>query len=116
MSEQDTREQLEADIRRWATDERYGDYYSDEDIVRFIIRLLDRQAMITREECKRESIEWQQGLIDKLNELDNMAELIDKLTAERDQLQKVVRIQAESFKKLEVELTKMKEKANADDE
>ena len=116
MSEQDTREKLEVDIRRWATDERYGDYYSDEDIARFVIRLLDRQAMITREECKRESIEWQQGLIDKLNELDNTAELIDKLTTERDHLKKVVHIQAESFRKLEVELAKMKKKRNANDE
>jgi len=47
----DTREMLEADVRKWFADEYYDDYYSEEDMNLVVSKWLDRQAAITTQEC-----------------------------------------------------------------
>jgi len=46
----DTREMLEADVRKWFADEYYDDYYSEEDMNSVVSKWLDRQAAITQDE------------------------------------------------------------------
>lgn len=44
--ESDSREKLEADVRRWFTGDYYDDYYSDADMCEIVSGWLDRQAAI----------------------------------------------------------------------
>ena len=126
--EQDTREKLEEDVRSAVHGAYAYEDYIPEDM---IIGWLNRQAAITEckfWECYANGNQWEAHQYeircaeltaerDKLQEqlqranksLSTMGilrlnEQIDKLTAECDRLQKVVRIQAESFRKLEQEL------------
>jgi len=48
----DTREMLEADVRKWFADEYYDDYYSEEDMNAIVSEWLDRQAAITEMEMQ----------------------------------------------------------------
>lgn len=54
----DTREKLDADVRRWFTTDYYYDYYCDDDMRRVVARWLDRQAAITERECRRPNWEY----------------------------------------------------------
>ena len=129
MSEQDIRERLEADVRGAVHGAYAYEDYIPEDM---IIGWLDRQAAITERE---QTDKWQHlAFGNELLEADKMAlqDSVDELTAERDELQaaidamengqfyamykakceeceqlkKVVRTQADSFKSLEIELSK----------
>lgn len=51
----DTREMLEADVRKWFADDYYEDYYSEEDMNSVVSNWLDRQAAITEMEIRAEA-------------------------------------------------------------
>ena len=121
--EQDTREKLEGDVRQYANPGDYkntlGSYWEKK-----ILSFLDRQAAITTAECTSEDESFceacraaQKRKIAELTaECDELQAAIDAMNngqfysmykakcEECEQLKKVVRTQAESFKKLECEL------------
>ena len=170
MSEQDTREQLEADIREWTEcswvtvqhekvidwldrqaeitehamakayeeqaaqlvndmntaraerDKWKATYLEKRDIAEYwhhkYVLLQDRRDELIAEcsELKKrnEQLGYSNKLVGKsearkIEYIDQLVEYIDKLEAECDQLQKVVHIQAESFRKLERELKEAKD-------
>ena len=122
MSEQDTREQLEADLNDLCLDCLGLGWNAANDLKKAIRKLLDRQAAITeRELCARctpyATTKDYLDTIDKLTtERDILQAAIDAMEngqfyamykakcEECEQLKKVVRTQADSFKKLEIEL------------
>lgn len=122
MSEQDTRERLEADLNSLCLDCLGLGWNAANDLKKAIRKLLDRQAAITeRELCARctpyATTKDYLDTIDKLTtERDNLQAAIDAMNngqfysmykakcEECEQLKKVARTQAESFKKLECEL------------
>lgn len=123
MSEQDTREQLEADVREWIDIATYKTF-KPERMLEVMLHWLNRQAAITAREY------WHNCCQNHVDYDEEYKPAIDELTAERDKLQaaidamengqfyamykakceeceqlkKVARTQAESFKKLECEL------------
>lgn len=122
MSEQDTRERLEADLNSLCLDCLGLGWNAANDLKKAIRKLLDRQAAITeRELCARctpyATTKDYLDTIDKLTtERDNLQAAIDAMNNgqfysmykakcdECERLKKVARTQAESFKKLECEL------------
>ena len=135
MSEQDTREQLEADMREilmGVCEEVYTahpkgtmfDLYGNPDVLEELlgsaIGLLDRQAAITRRECDRPNWDYCEtcdALAELTAERDELQAAIDAMNngqfyamykakcEECEQLKKVVRTPADSFKSLEIELS-----------
>ena len=110
MSEQDTREQLEADIER---------YLSQAGCHEMVCGWLDRQAAITERETRAIrcfACNWADERAELTAERDELIAAIDAMNNgqfyyvykakcdECEQLKKVVRTQADSFKKLEIEL------------
>lgn len=128
MSEQDTREQLEADLNDWCWQlwencVVFG-YQEANYIKREVWELLDRQAAITTAYCMSEGescceacrAAQKRKLAELTAERDELQAAIDAMNngqfyfmykakcEECEQLKKVVRTQADSFKKLEIEL------------
>jgi cell division protein FtsB len=71
----DSREKLEADVMEYCEH-----FYTTERRYNELMKLLDRQVVITRRECSPEAID---GMLDTI---DDLQEQVDKLTAERDEL------------------------------
>lgn len=112
----DSREKLEADVRKyaWANQALMLESF---DFPSLVIGWLDRQAVITEREAKSRNIEWQRELIDTLNELDDSAERIEELEAFVERLEEA----AEQFNDVTlagVDYTpvEMRERAMMDDE
>ena len=139
MTDYDTREKLEADVREYLT--HGGKVAGNQAMLAATIVWLDRQAAITErthavdnlaiEELRKQVDEltakhqndydaWQLQMDELTAERDRLREAVDALEAgtmwakyrevcdERDRLQRVVRIQAESFKALEREIADLK--------
>ena len=122
--EQDTREQLEVDLNNLCLDCLGLWWNAANDLKKAIRKLLDRQAAITTAYCTSEDESFcdacraaQKRKIAELTaERDNLQAAIDAMNngqfyamykakcEECELLKKVVRTQAESFKKLECEL------------
>lgn len=92
-SEIDSREKLESDVRQLAFDYAPSSDSSDEYALRAkVMKLLDRQAAITKRElCKQQETLAQRMIVDGYEfELFEMRKQISELTAERDELQERV--------------------------
>lgn len=126
MSEQDTRERLEADVRKFLY-EHVDISYGSNDMPQLLIvayEMLDRQAAITAEETSDAWEEYRDATQREIAELkaeskqlridweserayaDQCEERMEELTAEVEQLKRANRIQAQSFQKLEAELAR----------
>ena len=123
MSEQDTREQLEADLREWINIATYKTF-KPRRMLEVMHHWLFRQAAITTAECTSEDesfceacrVAQKRKIAELTAERDELQAAIDAMNngqfysmykakcEECEQLKKVVRTQAESFKKLECEL------------
>ena len=53
----DSREELEADIRKWFAEDYYNDYYSEDDMIALVLGWLDCQATITEHSIRCEQKE-----------------------------------------------------------
>ena len=106
MSEQDTREKLDGDLNatcwEWFSEFELS-YEQADSIKKAVYKMLDRQAAITTAYCTSED----EGFCEACRAAQKRK--IAELTAERNELQKVVHIQAESFRKLEQELKEAKD-------
>lgn len=131
--EQDTREKLEADVasilrnaaRNTTANTSVGDmlrytvpgsgaapWQTAEDACEALASIAEREISELTAELYRErkSREHAYNKLNKMYAFDGKrVKRINELTAEREQLQKVVRIQAESFRKLEQELKEAKD-------
>ena len=124
MTDYDTRENLEADVREYLT--HGGKVAGNQAMLAATIVWLDRQAAITERECMDKWVTYSAGrklqaeVAELTAERDRLREAVDALEAgtmwakyrevceERDRLQRVVRAQADSFGKLEREIADLK--------
>ena len=104
---QDTREKLEADMIEscehfYTTERRYDE----------LIKLLDRQAAITKRECSQDAVVWVGTPFNRgygWRDIRELLDKIDRLTDERDELRLRLKMQSNNFVKLKRENSEMRD-------